>query len=185
MAKALLASMVAAVVAFGPQFHGCRDAMTALTHLTYYPHKDMRTTVAPVPQQVVLLAPDSASVPVTGRPDHLDEQRLIADRIGATAALRNPVPASAASVQGGEREFRRLCVPCHGKSMAGDGAVARSFIPPPDLLSEAIRGRSDGYIYSYVRYGGAVMPRYGHLIGAASIWDVVNYIRHMQRTSPR
>lgn len=184
MAKAL-AAVVALGLAIGPQFHGCREAIKSLTHLAYYPHKDMRTTVAPVPQQVVLLAPDSASVPVTGRPDRLDEQALIADRIAATAALHNPVHASAASLQRGEREFQRLCVPCHGKSMAGDGAVARSFMPPPDLLSEAIRGRSDGYIYSYVRYGGAVMPRYGHLIGVQAVWDVVNYIRHMQRTSPR
>jgi hypothetical protein len=69
--------------------------------------------------------------------------------------------------------------------MAGDGPVAAAFMPPPDLLGESARGRSDGFIYSYVRYGGAIMPRYGHLIAAEAIWDVVNYLRHMQRTSPR
>jgi mono/diheme cytochrome c family protein len=185
MAKLLLALFVGVIATIGPQFNGCRDATKSLSHLSYYPHRDMRLTVALLPQRSAPLLPDSLSVPITGRPDGLDPARLMADRIPATAGLSNPVLADEASLRRGEREYARLCAPCHGKSMAGDGPVAAAFMPPPDLLGESARGRSDGFIYSYVRYGGAIMPRYGHLIAAEAIWDVVNYLRHMQRTSPR
>jgi mono/diheme cytochrome c family protein len=69
--------------------------------------------------------------------------------------------------------------------MAGDGPVAALFMPPPDLLAEPTRLRKDGYIYSYIRHGGAVMPSYGAQVTAEEAWNLVNYIRHMQKTSPR
>ena len=35
------------------------------------------------------------------------------------------------------------------------------FMPPPDLLGAADPRSQDGYIYSYIRHGGVVMPSYG------------------------
>ena len=69
--------------------------------------------------------------------------------------------------------------------MQGDGPVAAKFMPPPDLLGATTRGRSDGYIYSYVRYGGAIMPRYGQALSPAATWDVIHFLRQQQKVSPR
>jgi mono/diheme cytochrome c family protein len=169
---------------------GCQDSMKSATHWLYYPIRDMRTTVAFVPQKGVLLAPDSLSVPVhgqervplgaSGQPlTGLDLTNYYAER------LTNPVASDDSSVARGQRKFLRTCVPCHGQSMKGDGPVAALFMPPPDLLSANARGRRDGFIYSYIRNGGAIMPSYGALVSAHEAWDLVNFIRHMQRTSPR
>jgi mono/diheme cytochrome c family protein len=79
----------------------------------------------------------------------------------------------------------RTCVPCHGASLRGDGPVVAKYIPPPDLLAAMTRGRSDGYIYAYIRHGGAVMPNYGALVTAHEAYDLINYIRHEQKTHPR
>ena len=73
-----------------------------------------------------------------------------------------------------ERELRRL-----------DGPVAALFMPPPDLLGEATRDRTDGYLYSYIRHGGVVMPAYGAQVTAEEAWHLINYIRNMQKVSPR
>ena len=81
--------------------------------------------------------------------------------------------------------FTRLCVPCHGKAMAGDGPVAAKFMPPPDLMGATTRGRSDGYIYTYIRYGGAIMPKYGHALTIDQTWDVIHYLRSQQKVHPR
>jgi mono/diheme cytochrome c family protein len=107
------------------------------------------------------------------------------DRDIAAVRLINPIPGTPASIARGDSIFHKLCVPCHGKSMAGDGPVASKFMPPPDLLAEQTRNRKDGYIYSYIRHGGVVMPSYGVQVTAEEAWHVINFLRHQQQVSPR
>jgi mono/diheme cytochrome c family protein len=165
--------------------HGWRDLWSSNTHLSYWPTRDMRRTVVLNPQKGVTRGPDSLSLPVTGRPDFLVPGTFELNRAAVTAALENPVPADDSSLARGGRTFAKLCTPCHGKSMAGDGPVAASFLPPPDLLAATTRGRSDGYIYSYIRYGGAVMPKYGQAASPIDAWNLVNYLRQQQKAHPR
>ena len=169
---------------------GCQDSMKSATTLAYYPIRDMRTSVAFMPQKGMLLAPDSLSVPVHGMervPLGASGQPLAGLDLTNYYAERavNPTASDDSSVARGQRKFMRTCVPCHGQSMKGDGPVAARFMPPPDLLGANSRGRKDGFIYSYIRNGGAIMPSYGAMVSAHEAWDLVNYIRHMQRTSPR
>ena len=53
-----------------------------------------------------------------------------------------------------------------------------------NLVAEAARGRSDGYIYGVVTYsiamGRGLMPRYRDKVRACDRWDVVNYVRRLQ-----
>ena len=159
---------------------GCQNAVKAATHWGYYPYRDMRVTVAVPPQKVVMLAPDDASVPISGRdvpgeePPYEKNQRRV-----------NPIASDDSSIARGERKFLRTCAPCHGATLAGEGRVAPLFMPPPDLLAQPTRERTDGFIYSYIRFGGVVMPSYGAQVTAVEAWNLVNYIRHMQKTSPR
>ena len=72
------------------------------------------------------------------------------------------------------------CSVCHGAEGKGDGAVARKFVPPPDLSVDFYKKRPDGFIYGTIKHGGAVMPAYGENIPEKEIWDIVNYIRLLQ-----
>ena len=174
----LIAVALFALAGAGTFQRGCQDLKTSLTHLNYYPKRDMRSTVALLPQRGFYRAPDSIGVPTVGRELRLDREVL-------AATLTNPIPTSDASIAAGERKFAKTCVPCHGKTLKGDGPVAAKFIPPPDLLGPTTRARKDGYIYSYIRHGGAVMPSYGAQVSAEEAWHLINYIRHLQQTSPR
>ena len=158
--------------------HGLQDVIRSWTHLSYYPIRDMRRSVALPPQKVINRLPDEASVPTIGR-------EPVLDRDVAALKLRNPISSSDESVARGDSLFRKLCVPCHGLSMAGDGPVAAQFMPPPDLLAQQTRERKDGYIYSYIRNGGVVMPSYGFQVSAEEAWHLVNFVRHKQKVSPR
>lgn len=168
---------------------GCEDVRKSLTHWTYYPIRDMRQTVAIDPQRydptngkwVTFRAPDSLSVPTIGR-DRWVGQPPYDD---TAPRIHDPYEVTEASITRGDTLFRTVCSPCHGKTMLGDGTVAPSFMPPPDLLAEPTRNRSDGFIYSYVRHGGFVMPAYGNALSAHDAWDVIHYLRHMQKVSPR
>jgi mono/diheme cytochrome c family protein len=165
--------------------NGVRDVQTSLTQLVYPRIRDMRHSVALTPQKGTLRAPDSLAVPTIGRELGPDPDQLMTNRDVASARFVNTVAADDSSIARGQRAFTRLCVPCHGKAMAGDGPVAAKFMPPTDLLGATARGRSDGYIYSYIRYGGAVMPKYGQALSPQATWDVINYIRQQQKVSPR
>lgn len=186
MLRGFLAALAVVLVMtnIGSIRNGVRDAWLAVTHWTYYPVRDMRGTVGFVPQHKAMLPPPLESVPRTGkeRTDGLEGIEL-ADR--NAAILVNPIAADDSSIARGERKFNRTCMPCHGRTMLGDGPVAAMFMPPPDLLGEATRNRRDGYIYSYIRHGGAVMPAYGAQVTPEEAWNLVNYLRSMQRQSPR
>ncbi len=178
-------ALVSLVFSYSSQ-SGCKDATKAASHLSYYTTRDMRTTVALDPARGFLRDADSTAIPITGVERPLAGLALSPEERDAfAAAFVNPQAADDSSIARGERKFSKTCVPCHGHGMAGDGPVAALFMPPPDLLAEATRARKDGYIYSYIRHGGIVMPSYGAQVTRQEAYDLINYVRHMQKTSPR
>jgi mono/diheme cytochrome c family protein len=189
MAKLVMGVFAAAILVLftvGNAQKGFQDALKVTLDWRYPAMRDMRRSVAILPQKGMTRGPDSLTVPTTGWGDALDEKSLMGQRDALTRDLRNPIaPGDTAALRQGEILYGRFCTPCHGKSLAGDGPVAAQFMPPPDLQSELVRGRSDGYIYSYIRHGGVVMPRYGQMVTAHEAWQLVHYVRHKQRTQPR
>jgi len=181
----LILAVFLTIFSLGTAQQGWKDAKNSLTHLRYPDIRDMRRSVALMPQKVSHRAPDSLTVPVGGWGDRLTEEALMTDREKATAGIMNAVASDDSSIARGSRYYIRMCVPCHGATMVGDGPVAALFMPPPDLLAEATRQRTDGFIFSYIRHGGVVMPRYGQSVSAREAWDIVNYLRHEQRQNPR
>ena len=176
--------LVLVIFSLGTVKQGLDDAWNAVTHLKYYPIRDMRKSVVIIPNHTSLRGPDPESVPVTGKEVTYGLEMIdLATKLGAT--LHNPQAADDSSLARGQRKFMRTCVPCHGPNLAGDGPVAALFMQPPDLLAQPTRERADGYIYSYIRHGGAVMPSYGAQVTSQEAWDVINFVRHMQKTSPR
>jgi len=100
--------------------------------------------------------------------------------------LKNPVSADDKSVAQGARLYEIYCVPCHGKSGTGDGLVgAKLALRPYDLSAQQTRDRSDGFIWGYLTFGGAVMPTYGNDLSPVERWHVVNYVRKVvQKNKP-
>jgi len=179
-------ALVSLFISLGGQ-QGCIDARRAWTRWSYYPQRDMRNTVVLDPARGFLRDPDTSAVPTAGIERPLASPEIMAPEARDAFAARfvNPQAADDSSLARGLRKFQKTCVPCHGKSLAGDGPVAALFMPPPDLLAQATRDRKDGFLYSYIRHGGIVMPSYGPQVTPQEAYDLVNYVRHMQKVSPR
>jgi len=178
-------ALVSLVFSFSSQ-SGCRDLRRSTTHLPYYSTRDMRNTVVLDPARGFLRDADTTAIPTTGVDRPLAGLSVAQeDRDAFAATFVNPVAPDDSSIARGLRKYGKTCLPCHGKSLAGDGAAAALFMPPPDLLAEATRARKDGFIYSYVRHGGVVMPSYGAQVTKDEAYDLINYIRHMQKATPR
>src|SRR5262245_59697872 len=101
-------------------------------------------------------------------------------------ALKNPVPATSASVKAGQRLYEQNCRQCHGTRGKGDGTLAPSNPKPADFSDDKWdHGSSDGEIYTLILNGAP--PRPGQkesemkpmkgTLSSTEIWQVVNYIR--------
>jgi putative copper resistance protein D len=105
------------------------------------------------------------------------------------AALKNPVPANAASVSAGRALYNKNCRHCHGLRGKGDGPLAPKNPKPSDLTdAKWDHGSSDGEIYTLILNGApAPMSEMKGMKGtltATQIWQVVNYIRSIGPQPP-
>ena len=103
----------------------------------------------------------------------------------ASDALVSPLPSSPASIARGKAAWNTLCITCHGAGMKGDGMVVKKgMMPPPTLVGTNANsmGKSDGYIYGHIRRGGPLMPPYNFAVSSNEAWDLVHYVRAMQKT---
>jgi mono/diheme cytochrome c family protein len=84
----------------------------------------------------------------------------------------------------GDTLYHTFCAVCHGGTGDGKGPVGPR-VAAPSLLTPQAQGRSDGYLYSIIRYGRGVMPRYGDKVyRPADRWAIVNYVRTLQAAAP-
>jgi mono/diheme cytochrome c family protein len=95
--------------------------------------------------------------------------------------LRNPVAADAASLAHGRRIFLDRCACCHGQTGRGGGPVSKFFPPAPDLTYVTIKARTDGRLFGSVTLGGRAMPAQAEGLQTRDRWDVVNFVRLLQR----
>jgi mono/diheme cytochrome c family protein len=101
--------------------------------------------------------------------------------LDAAARLKNPVPATAGSVEQGRVLMGIYCTPCHGVSGRGDGTVAAKMVKPADLTSAKYAAATDGFFYGVIRAGSGLMPGYAESLAPGERWHVVNYLRTLQR----
>jgi hypothetical protein len=127
--------------------------------------------------------PPEGTVPIDGG------EAPVSNEIDAAADhLVNPHPMSLASLENGRLWFERICITCHGPQGLGDGPVSVmgellgpfAAVLPIGGPGSIARVRSDGHIYTTIRYGRRRMPSYGR-IPQQDRWDIVNYIRYINQ----
>ena len=96
--------------------------------------------------------------------------------------LVNPVEPTAENLARGQVVFERNCAVCHGPDGAGTTCyISEAGFPCAfPLITDAVRGYADGYIYGIIRVGRGIMPPYGHAVTHYDRWNVINYIRQLQ-----
>ena len=111
--------------------------------------------------------------------------RIIKDVISETATI-NPIEPDAASLADGELKFNTFCTVCHGTSREINGeGFAKTKVNELGMIAPAVIALtpffSDGYIYHKAKYGGSVMPVMGYAVTARERWNIVNYIRKLEK----
>jgi mono/diheme cytochrome c family protein len=178
MARKLVAA--AALVLLG----GCNAYYNAwspddlMKSIPWFDHMVKSRAIHPYSRGDVPRTTVPGTVPITGG-EPLDTlfktgNPAIADR------LTNPTDAAATLVRG-DTLYHTFCATCHGNAGAADGPVGPK-VGALSLLTPKAMAYSDGYLYSMIRYGRGVMPRYGDKVYRRDDrWAIVNYVRKLQR----
>lgn len=93
----------------------------------------------------------------------------------------------------GQKKYNIYCLPCHGGTGLGDGAVGQRWSYPLPLFNAEIYQRGgekgqDGYLFHSIRNGVANpggpyplrMPAYARKLSIEETWAVVAYLRALQ-----
>jgi mono/diheme cytochrome c family protein len=98
----------------------------------------------------------------------------------------NPVKPTPASIAAGKKEFGYDCAMCHGADGGGKGDLAvdmkltiRDFRDPA-----ALKSVTDGEMFYVTKNGNKNMPSEADRLKDEEIWNLVNYIRTLAKTSP-
>lgn len=102
------------------------------------------------------------------------------------ASLENPLTDSF------NREYAHLlydryCLICHGPDGNGQGSLFTSGkypIPPANFHNERAMNKTDGQLFHNIRAGFGVMGAHGPMMTVDDSWQLVNYIRHLQKLNP-
>lgn len=98
----------------------------------------------------------------------------------------NPIPADSASIERGAAAYQANCIACHGVTGRGDGPNANDFVPAAaDFTTAHAKAHLDAEFFNWIKNGKppTAMPAWGDRLSDDQIWDVVNYLREIQRTS--
>jgi mono/diheme cytochrome c family protein len=103
------------------------------------------------------------------------------------AAVKNPVPATKASITKGQQNYNRACEHCHGSKGLGDGPLAPQNPSPANLTDDKWdHGSSDGEIYFIIANGlkDSEMKGVRSEMSATDMWHIVNYLRSIGPKPP-
>ncbi len=99
----------------------------------------------------------------------------------AEAELVNPLTADKKNLETGKKKYDTYCSPCHGNFGDGDSRLRGQFPNPPSLHSEKARNWKDGMYYHIITMGQNSMPSYARQLNETERWQVIHYVRALQR----
>lgn len=121
-------------------------------------------------------------------PVGFEPYRYATDPEGAAKNLKNPLAGKMdeETLMTGQKYYETNCAVCHGYKGEGGEAgkspvSSKMALKPPALLTDKIKGWPDGHVYHVITMGQGVMGPYASHIPQKYRWQVVNYIRFLEK----
>ena len=178
MARSLAAAALRLLGGCNWYYHGIPSPDDLWPEIAWFDHMIQSRAVHPYQRADIPRTTVPGTVPITG-----GEADWAAEFLSGNAAtadrLANPADPTATLARG-DTLYQTYCAVCHGPAGAGDGLVGRR-LGAPAITTDKARAFSDGYLYSIIRYGRGLMPKYGDkVVRHEDRWAIVNYVRRLQ-----
>ena len=100
-----------------------------------------------------------------------------------TKGLKNPLAGNTAATTEGKLIYEQMCVLCHGITGKGNGEAGLSLEKKPAnfLAIKDLPNETDGEIFWKITIGKPPMSSYDELLTEDQRWQLVNYIRVLNR----
>ena len=132
------------------------------------------------PHQSGMRVPPEHTVPVGFEP-----YKYGTDVQKASAENKNPLASdtSEAVLWTGMKAYETHCSICHGHKGEAPANHVTEFmaLKPPSLLTPKARAYTDGHLYHIITMGQGVMGPYASHVPQKDRWQLVNYIRQLQK----
>lgn len=120
--------------------------------------------------------------PENTKPIGFTPYKYAADLAGAEKELKNPFGQEDATLLTGQKYYETNCAVCHGYQGKGDGPISKKYpLPIPSLVVDKAKAFADGHLYHVITVGQGTMGPYASHIPQAYRWQVVSYIRKLQK----
>lgn len=87
------------------------------------------------------------------------------------------------SILEGQKNYQSYCIVCHGGTGAGNGIMSQYGLTAiASLVDQRVIDMPDGQIYHTIGNGKGLMQGYGHQIKPTERWNIVHYVRALQRS---
>lgn len=139
------------------------------------------------PHHSGMRVPPEKTAPVGFQP-----YKYMTDIEGALKNLKNPIAGQMdpETLMTGQKYYETNCAICHGYKGEG-GVEAKSSVSekmalkPPSLLTDKVKGWPDAHVYHVIVAGQGVMGPYASHILPEYRWQVVNYIRFLEKQAAK
>ena len=97
--------------------------------------------------------------------------------------VKNPVPVTPESLAAGAQTFKDNCMLCHGEKGMGDGPGAKTIKVKPANFTDAklLALETDGSLFWKMSNGRGPMPSWKDDLSETERWQLVNYIRKLNK----
>lgn len=135
------------------------------------------------PHHSGMRVPPEGTAPVGFEP-----YKYATDVEAASKNLKNPLVGKfdEETLLVGQKYYETNCAICHG--FKGEGGIAakasvaeKMALKPPAVVSDKVKGWTDGHLYHVITVGQGVMGPYAAHIPQKYRWQVVNYIRFLEK----
>ncbi|MDT3738746.1 MAG: quinol:electron acceptor oxidoreductase subunit ActD [Candidatus Kapabacteria bacterium] len=93
----------------------------------------------------------------------------------------NPLEINEANLSIGKAKYNTYCSPCHDYQGTGIARLNGQFPNPPSLHTDRVRNWKDGQIFHIITVGQNTMPSYASQLNDTERWQVITYLRALQR----
>ncbi|MGK7397817.1 MAG: c-type cytochrome [Candidatus Cyclobacteriaceae bacterium M3_2C_046] len=99
----------------------------------------------------------------------------------AARVVDSPLDSTAAVLEQGQALYNVYCMPCHGGSGQGDGAVGQVYLGVPAFNKGRYVTLTEGHIFHVITYGQGRMGAYGSQLDMVKRWQIVEYVQQLQQ----